>query len=293
MLGLVAVFAIGVAVYASFAFDLELPETTEEALNQANVTLRTVLVVCFIAFVVVVPPLSYLLARHTLAPVRANLEAQQQFVDDASHELQTPIAVAQGELELALLQPRRPEQYQESITAALGALDELGRLTRDLLILAREDGVEDAREVIDLAELGERALLACPPETRARVRLRQKGSDRFVGILPLLSRAIGNLLENSAKFSPASEPIELLLERDGEVVRISVSDHGRGMSAVQASRAFDRFWRADNARSTPGRGIGLSIVRRVAELHGGRAFLRSEPGHGTVVTIEIPVTPAS
>ena len=130
MLGAIALFAIGVAVYVAFAFEVQLPEASasEEAIDRANTALRVGLIACFVVLALLVPPLSYLLARSTLAPVRENLEAQQRFVDDASHELRTPLAVAQGELELSLMQPRTPEQYRETIEDALEALAELGTL---------------------------------------------------------------------------------------------------------------------------------------------------------------------
>ncbi len=290
LLGVMALFGLGVALYAQVAFDLELPEASEAAIIQANATLRMGLLVCFGALVVLVPPAAYLLARRTLHPVRRNLEAQQRFVDDASHELRTPIAVAQGELELARMRPRDPEAYRAAIDAALAALGELSGLTDDLLLLAREEPLGPG-ERIGLARLGERAVLAVAPELRPRVALRVHGAGELAGSPELLVRAVANLLENAGKFSPAAAPIELLIERTGDIARITVADEGPGMPPEHAARAFDRFWRADAARSTPGRGIGLSIVRRIAELHGGRASLQSAPGRGTAVTLELPCVP--
>ena len=299
LLGVIAVFAIAVNLYVSTRFDIEISDRTERVLEHAIGTLRMALLLGCGVLVVLVPPISYLLARLALRPVRANLEAQQRFVDDASHELRTPVAIAQGELELALMQDRSADEYRAAIEAALGAVEDLGALSSQLLVLARSErivpGAPDT-ERIAVSRLGERAILACPAELRPRVALslavRGAGQPEHAGEVwcrpELLVRALANLLENAAKFTPEASPIELRIEPEGGTVRFSVTDRGPGMSAEEARHAFDRFWRADAARSTPGRGIGLSIVRRIAELHGGRATLHSAPGRGTTVTIEIP-----
>lgn len=290
LLGIVAVFAIGVAIYVSVAFDLELPESSvsEEAIDRANAALRTGLIACFGVLVVLTPFISFLMARRALAPVRANMEAQQRFIDDASHELRTPIAVAQGELELALLRPRSAEEYQAAMTEALGALGELGTLTSDLLLLTGNAPLDAHSPVVSVQDVIDRALLAVSHELRARVTVAAPGSVDVRGSAELLVRAIANLLENADKFSPAGTRITIVVERIGDEVRVAVQDSGPGMTQEQVAAAFDRFWRADSSRSLPGRGIGLSIVRRIAELHGGRASLRSSPGHGTQAAIEIP-----
>lgn len=295
LLGVVVVFALAVNWYVSRSFDLELADSSEEMMDRAVQTLRTALLIGCGVLVVLVPPISYALARLALAPVRRNLEAQHRFVDDASHELRTPVAVAQGELELALMRPRSAEEYRAAIASALSAVEDIGSLSGELLLLAQSEPIAagtPGTERIGLDELGRRAVLAAPPDLRSRIELAVSAQPDRIGEVSgrpeLLVRAIVNLLENAGKYAPPGTPIGLLIEPDGETARISVSDRGPRMSAEDARHAFDRFWRADAARSTPGRGIGLSIVRRIAELHGGRAQLHSAPGRGTTVTIEIP-----
>lgn len=293
ILGAIALFAIGVAVYVAFAFEVQLPEASasEEAIDRANTALRVGLIACFVVLALLVPPLSYLLARSTLAPVRENLEAQQRFVDDASHELRTPLAVAQGELELSLMQPRTPEQYRETIEDALEALAELGTLTGDLLLLARTDRLEDGAESVSFHDLAQRAVLALSPDSRQRVTVQASTKHSMKCVPDLLIRAISNLLENALKFSPQDTQVMIAIIRSDQQnggTRITVTDSGIGMSEFEASQAFDRFWRADAARRTPGHGIGLSIVKRIAEYHGGSVALRSAPGVGTRAIIELP-----
>jgi len=287
LFGVFALFAVGVSVYAAAAFDIDLPDASDHAVAQANTTLRTALIACYVALVVIVPPASYLMARRSLDPVRANLEAQQRFIDDASHEFRTPIAVAQGELELALLRPRSPEEYRAAMAVALSALEDLGSLTTDLLLLARNETPDDA-DIADGADLASRAVGAVEPALRTRITVAAGAGAAVRGSSELLVRAIVNLLENAGKHTPPGSPIELVVEDSAERVRFSVTDHGPGMSPEQVHRAFDRFWRGDAARSTPGRGIGLSIVRRIAELHRGGAELRSVQGQGTTAVVEIP-----
>ena len=290
MLGVIALFALGVALYVSVAFDIELPEASasEEAIDRANSTLHTGLAICFAVLVLLVPLLSYLLARSALAPVRASLEAQQRFVDDASHELRTPIAIAQGELELSLMQPRTAEEYRDTIRGALEAVEELSGLTNDLLLLTRSDQLGGDAPLVPLEELSERALLALPPETRDRVATQVAPGGSLQCVPELLTRAITNLLENAAKFSPPETPISLSMEQVDGATRIAIVDLGPGMNPADTARAFERFWRADASRSTSGHGIGLSIVQRIAEYHGGSVALQSSPGKGTRAILDLP-----
>lgn len=288
ILGIIAVFAFGVALYSMVAFDLALPEDAEGTVDQANATLRVGLIVCFATLVLIVPLVSFLLAQRSLAPVHASLEAQQRFVDDASHELRTPIAVAQGELELALLQPRSPEAYRAAMTAALAAIEELSVLSRDLLLLASADNIAGATEQVTFEAFGARVVQACPPSVRGRVHLETRGDGTIDCSAELLTRAVVNLVENAEKYSPIDTAIEVAVVGIAESVRITVTDHGIGMTTEEAAKAFERFWRADTARTTAGRGVGLSIVQRVAALHRGTVRLDTALGRGTVATLELP-----
>jgi signal transduction histidine kinase len=222
--------------------------------------------------------------------VRVSMESQQRFVDDAAHELRTPIAVAQGELELALLQERTPAEYRAATHAALTALADLGSLTEALLLLTRSGDLAaaGASARFSAEEVALRAVDALPAEYRDRIRLQRSGNGTVVGNLDLLTRAVANLLENSVRYAEPGSEILLRVERENATVRFVVVDHGSGLSVHDADRAFDRFWRAPGARQNPGSGIGLSIVKRIVEGHRGQVTLRSVPGTGTTVTISLP-----
>lgn len=290
LLGVVAMFGLGVGLYVSIAFDAELPEASasEEAIDRANSTLHVGMLICFGVLVFLVPILSYLLARSALAPVRAGFEAQQRFVDDASHELRTPLAVAQGELELALMRDRTPQQYQATIRASLSAIEETGQLTSDLLLLTRADHIGADAISISVAEILNRATLSLPEQDQDRVKVRANASETIRCAPELITRAVGNLLENALKFSPPDQHVLLEVSVQSGEVFMTVTDHGGGMDAADAAHCFERFWRADSARSVPGHGIGLSIVQRIAQYHQGHAELHSTLGAGTRASIQFP-----
>jgi hypothetical protein len=226
------------------------------------------------------------------------LARQRSFVADASHELRTPFAVLQAELELA----GRPGRSREELASAVAnAADEAGRLTRitdDLLLLASSDEERltlrpertEVRTLLTRAATaaGARAAAAgvscwvdAPPELEARVdpgRLRQ---------------AVDNLIDNALRFAPAGTQILIRARISGPELVIEVRDAGPGFPAEFIPHAFERFRRPDSgrARSDGGAGLGLAIVHAIALAHGGRATARNEPDDGAVVRLELPVTP--
>ena len=108
-----------------------------------------------------------------------------------------------------------------------------------------------------------------------------------VGNYALLERAVSNLIDNACKWSPADTPIEVRVA-DG---RVTVRDHGPGIPEADVAHVFERFYRADTARSTPGSGLGLAIVKQIVEAHGGRALVETAPGGGTLAAFELSAVP--
>ncbi|MBS1905062.1 MAG: HAMP domain-containing histidine kinase [Actinobacteria bacterium] len=290
ILASIALFAFAVDRYVALAIDLELPADSEQSVNATLGTLRVGIAIGFALLAVITPFVSFLLARQSLRPVRESMAEQQRFVDDAAHELRTPIAAVQGELELSLLQDRSGEEYRQAVGSALTALAELRTLADALLLLARSGNpaADGGRQRLDPAELAMRAVDALPPQDRARIRVQASASGAVVGNAELLVRAIANLLENAVHYAGSDAEIRLSVDREGTTMRFAVADRGPGMTAQDAERAFDRFWRGPGARQSPGSGIGLSIVQRIAEGHRGRVHLHTEPGAGTTVTIALP-----
>lgn len=212
-----------------------------------------------------------------LGALEVSLRQQRQLVADASHELRTPLTSLRTNLELlARGQPTDPEERQQVLVELVGQIERLSTLVADLIDLARDEEATLPIEDVRLDEVVADAIT----DVRGRyprVRFEAVLEDTTVrGVRPRIARAVTNLLDNAGKWSPAGGVVEVTAQ-GGEV---SVRDHGPGVAPEDAPRVFDRFWRASNARSLPGSGLGLSIVKQVAESHGGSVVLEQPTGGG-------------
>ena len=193
--------------------------------------------------------------------------AQRQLVADASHELRTPVTALRTNAELLLEQEDlTPAQRRALLDDVVDQTEELTALVADLIELARgdqpADEVHDVRLDALVGEAVERARRHAP---HVDVRRRRSSPRRVDGVPDRLGRAVNNLLDNAAKYSPAGGAVEVT-QRGGAV---TVRDHGPGVPDAELPHIFDRFFRATNAREQTGSGLGLAIVKQVAERHGG------------------------
>jgi two-component system, OmpR family, heavy metal sensor histidine kinase CusS len=216
-----------------------------------------------------------------------------QFAADIAHELRTPINNLRGEAEVALSKARTPEQYQELLDSALEEYDRLTELIDSLLFLARAENParQLQREPVDLGlELERMRDFYEAAAAEAGVCLTVSCPEKMVGRLDrtLLQRALGNLVSNALRHTPATGRVTVSASRQDGCWQIEVADTGTGLAPLHLPRVFDRFYRADAARN-PGKegnvGLGLAIVKKIAELHGGSVAIASEVGVGTRVTI--------
>jgi len=228
-----------------------------------------------------------------LARLQAAFEHERRFVADASHELRTPLALLQTELELALRRPRPREELEEALRSAADETQRLVRLAEDLLLIARADqGPLPIRpEPVAAAEV--LVVVASRFAVRAdalRRELRVEESEVLLRADPLrVEQALGNLVDNALQYGAG--PVELsAVEADG-VVELHVRDAGVGFPEGFRERAFDRFSRADEARSRGGSGLGLSIVDLIARAHGGQAGAGNRPRGGADVWFSVPRLP--
>lgn len=220
--------------------------------------------------------------------------AQSRFVSDASHELRTPIAVIQGYARLLDRWGKDdPAARQEAIDAIAAEAESMKELVERLLFLARGenetipvemtwfDGGEMAGEV-----LKETAMTDCGHPLRGDWA---EGVTVY-GDRGLLKEALRVLVDNAVKYTPQGGAVTLAIRREGETARLSVTDQGEGISQKDLPHVFERFYRADQSRNrnTGGSGLGLSIVRWIAERHNGWAEAVSGPGLGTRFTIVLP-----
>ena len=230
-----------------------------------------------------------------LGRLQRALARQRAFVADASHELRNPLAVLQGELELAARPGRGPAELAAAVRSAGTEAERLARLTDDLLLLARSD---EERFGLRLERTDIGALLGRCAEL-AGSRLAAGGVTGRVDVAPgtyadvdpdRIRRAVDNLVGNALRFAPRGSVIVLAARAAGGDLEIEVSDDGPGFPAGFLPHAFERFARPDSGRSRGdgGAGLGLAIVRAIAVAHGGVATAANKPGGGAVVRLRLP-----
>jgi signal transduction histidine kinase len=226
-----------------------------------------------------------------LGRVEDAMAGERAFVANAGHELRTPLAILQLELELALSgEPPRGE-LKAALRSTAEEVERLNRLADDLLVIARADQgklpVQKRPVEVDrlLTTLGDR--LADSARRSERVL-----TTTYAGKLTVaadeerLEQALTNMVTNALRYGRG--PVELTALEHNAHVELHVRDDGDGFDPDFLPRAFERFSRADPARSSGGTGLGLSIVKAIAEAHGGRARAANRPGGGADVWVELP-----
>lgn len=221
-----------------------------------------------------------------LERVEHAFRAQRAFVDDAGHELRTPITIVRGQLELL---SEDPEERQRTLALVTQELDRMSRIVNDLLQLAKAeqpsplelDLVEMGDLVRDLGEkvrpLADRSWLIEGADSRAVVADRDR-----------LTQALLQLVQNAIDHTADGDKIAIGASIDGDLARLWVRDNGPGIPPEERERIFERFHRASGRRSE-GAGLGLAIVRAIVDSHGGHVSVESSPDQGTTFTIELPV----
>ena len=228
-----------------------------------------------------------------------SFESMRRFVADASHELRTPLAIIRGESDVALAQDRSPAEYRESLTVILDESRRLSRLVDDLLNLARADAGRVTLQVREfyfnemLADCC-RSLHSLAARRGVEVECHAERDVPFAGDEELLRRLAINLLDNAVRYTPAGGKVTAEVRETGQNgssgVLLRISDTGIGIAAEAQPHVFERFFRADKARTRAegGFGLGLSIVKWIAESHRGAVELKSEPLAGSTFTVKLP-----
>jgi two-component system OmpR family sensor kinase len=214
-------------------------------------------------------------------------QSQRQFIDDAGHELRTPLTIVLGNLELL---PEDADERRKTVALLTDELERMSRIVRDLLLLAK-------REQPDFLELATVELGALTDELASKAealaprawRVESRGQGIVVADRQRLTEAMLQLAENASTHGNAGGPIWLGSSVSNGTARLWVRDEGRGVNADEQAHIFERFRRAEQATRTHGSGLGLPIVKAIAEAHGGRVELDSAPGRGATFTIVIPV----
>ncbi|WP_245839339.1 HAMP domain-containing sensor histidine kinase [Nocardia donostiensis] len=222
-------------------------------------------------------------------------DRQRRLVADAGHELRTPLTSLRTNMELLIASsrpgaPQLPDEDMAELRAdVMAQIEELSTLVGDLVDLAREDAPETVYERVDLGEVAERAL--------ERVRRRRGNIDFVAELRPwfvygheaALERAILNVLDNAAKWSPAGERVRVAMTEVGRgLLEVSVGDAGPGIEPAERELVFERFYRTTASRSMPGSGLGLAIVKQVVTKHGGTITIDTSPRGGALIRIVLP-----
>jgi heavy metal sensor kinase len=230
-----------------------------------------------------------------LARIESSFDGMRQFTADASHELRTPLAIIRGEADVALSQDREPEEYRETLEIIQDEARLLSGIVDDMLSLARADAGQRGLKLEEfyLNDLVEECLHSARAlALNKSLSLNFESSDETAvrGDEDLLRRMVVNLLDNAIKYTPDGGSVSVKLWRENGMVRLRVTDNGIGIPAEAAARVFERFYRVDKARSRAegGSGLGLPIVKWIAEAHHGSVNLESAPERGSSFTVSIP-----
>lgn len=219
-------------------------------------------------------------ARTSLKPADRMMQNLEQFTQDASHELRTPLAMLNSSLDLAL----KNQQYKEGIVSAKEDVKHVSMLVEKLLDLARLDAFTLQRDEVDLTGLVTQTLekyqnLAA--EKGVTIKTLLADNVRVDGDAALIRQIIGNLLSNAIKFNKPKGIIEVKLQKKS----LSISDTGVGIDPQDLPKVFNRFYQGDTSRAKEGFGLGLSIVKRIVEIHRWTIDVRSTKGKNTIFTI--------
>jgi heavy metal sensor kinase len=224
-------------------------------------------------------------------------DSLHSFTADASHELRAPLAVMRSQVEVALNQPRNPDEYQRVLRSVIKQVEHLTAIAEELLLIARADaGVLHAtRTPIDVADFVHEAATRWQAVAESRhFMLTVDAPDVGVvgGDAALLTRVLDNLLDNACRYAPELSTVSIAARREGDEWVFEVSDQGPGVAEQQRARIFERFARTDSARTRDrgGAGLGLALGAAIAAAHGGSLHLVDHQGPGATFELRLPAS---
>jgi len=232
----------------------------------------------------------------TLDRLERAVGEMRQFSAALAHELRTPLAALRGEIELASRMPGTAPAQRDLLGSQMEEIDRLARLIEHILTLARAESgqIRLSSAPVNLTDLAGSLVAQLEPIAAARsiaLTCETAGAVVVDGDAGWLQRLILNLVDNALKFTADEGRVVVRVSREGEVAQIQVQDTGVGLTASDAQQVFNRFFRADPARSSSvaGAGLGLSLVKWIAAQHHGSATVTSRPGEGSTFTVTIPI----
>jgi len=236
---------------------------------------------------------SYLMARRTLLPIQEAHEIESRFVSDASHELRTPLAVMKTELEVALKDANLSAgDMKDLLQSNLEEVNKLTKLSQTLLSLSKMEYDDLTHEAVPFQAT---ALVVIDryDKPRTRIRVKQRAKPLILDAhQPSIEELFTILIDNALKYSPPASPITITLGKRNNRAEFVISNLGKGISAADLPHIFDRFYRADNARTGNEKtsfGLGLSLAKTIVTLHHGELSATSAPDKKTTFRVLLPI----
>jgi heavy metal sensor kinase len=229
----------------------------------------------------------------TFARLETAFAQQKQFTGDAAHELRTPLAVLISEAQTTLAREREREDYRNALAATLETAQQMRALTESLLELSRFDAGQEKlqREKTDLAAVAQDGIKLIRPLALAKnLQIHcHLAPVEITGDAEKLGRAITNLLANAVRYNRDDGSISIATRVENNSAILTVADTGIGISPADLPRVFERFYRADQSRSSDGSGLGLAIAKAIIEAHGGAIEVAGEENVGATFTVRLPI----
>lgn len=271
--------------------DNQLRENEIEAIqgNLVRILLISDAVILFLTLIA-----AYVLSKRTLAPLEKTYQKQVRFVADAAHELRTPLAVMQAGSEVILRSNRTVEEYTKFIHESLEEVKRLTTLSNNLLFLARNKKKTDSLTgQVNFSEAISKQVEVMRPygDIRKIVIQDSIASNLFVqGSKDDLTRLVINLLKNAIDYNQPEGKVTVSLTRSKDKILLSVADTGVGIKPEALPHIFERFYKADSARTqnSSGTGLGLAIVKEIVDEHRGSITVSSTPGKGSIFKVSFP-----
>ncbi|MEI8061504.1 MAG: HAMP domain-containing sensor histidine kinase [Candidatus Berkelbacteria bacterium] len=264
-----------------------------QQLDDSNNRLQTNLAYFNLLILVLSAFASYFFAHWTLRPLEEAIEEQNRFTADASHELKTPLAAMRSEIEVSLRDKNcNLSETKKLLNSNLEEIEKLETLSGALLKLAKLDETQK----IDFATLDlDEVVVESYEKVESLAKKKNIDIDaklvhtKILGDKPSLTELFVILFDNAIKYSPSGSKIRVKLTSDGKHSEVSIRDHGVGIKSSDLLHIFDRFYRADQSRNkekAEGYGLGLSIAKRIVDLHSGKISATSTPGKGTEFVVK-------
>ncbi|RME73794.1 MAG: GAF domain-containing protein [Chloroflexi bacterium] len=248
------------------------------------------------ATVTTVPGMGRVMVLRDISAFKELDRMKRNFIQAFTHDLRTPLATVKGYMELLRMDGPLTDRQEEDLVGIARAADQMKVLIEDMLELSRLEQLEElAGEPVAIRDVVRKSVSQMETAAKAKniqiqVDMPEAGDMLIEGNAVLLGRAVGNLLDNAIKYTPTGGEVRVVMRQNGGRVVVSVQDNGPGIAARDLPRVFEKFFRArQEMDDIPGSGLGLAIVKTIVEHHRGQVWVESQPGQGSVFSIELPL----